>query len=322
MAKIKLYVKAVSRNYAENISALLLFAALFLCNLLCCALIGDAVELVGTLRSGGYSFVGLYPESRGKDNTYEYFGGSVFVYAAQEEDSAMDVVVLKETAESSYDGAVSPFLNGGNIVSGEAGELGAGEVALSQRAAEQYSVAAGDSVYLNSFGEWNAYTVRYIYRELYTIYDINVYVPTYSVLFSRDAELNGKRECCLSFCVSDDSLFSRIYSKDDEIRNLGVSYIVTACVCVLAVAGVASVFYNILNRKLYKRVWKMRHSGFSRLQVLAVESYRLGIALVPAAACAAAVYCLCGAGAAAFWLLAAEAAVLFLAEMLWLFFRR
>lgn len=120
MSKIKLYVKAVSRNYAENISALLLFAALFLCNLLCCALIGDAVELVGTLRSGGYSFVGLYPESRGKDNTYEYFGGSVFVYAAQEEGSAMDVVVLKETAESSYDGSVSPFLNGGNIVSGEA----------------------------------------------------------------------------------------------------------------------------------------------------------------------------------------------------------
>lgn len=321
MSKIKLYVKAVSRNYAENISALLLFAALFLCNLLCCSLIGDAVELVGTLRSSGYTFVGLYPESRGKDNTYEYFGSSVFVCAAEDEDSAMDVVVLKETAESSYDGSVSPFLNSGNIVSGEAGELGAGEVALSQRAAEQYSVTAGDSVYLNSFGEWDAYTVRYIYRELYTIFEINVYVPTYSVLFSRNAELNGKRECCLSFCVSDDSLFSRIYSKDSEIRNLGVSYIVTAGACVLAVAGVAAVFYNILNRKLYKRVWKMRHSGFSRLQVLAVESYRLGIALVPAAACAAAVYCLCGAGAA-FWLLAAEAAVLYSAEAVLLFFRR
>lgn len=303
---IKLYLIAVNREYFKQILSVVLIIGIFMVNMICSNQITDAVKLVRTLNQTPYRYVALHQYNKGLPNTYRYYARNIFVYTGSFIDVVADVVVLQET-ENGYTGA-DPFRYARNIVAGDGGVLRKGEVAVSQKTAEQYGLNVGDEIFTSIGGQQKSFQIQYIYQELYTIVEIDIDVKTFSVVFSSAEMFSVPQAGYLTFCQDDDMIFDKVYLKSREVQKLNKAYRTAAVGWIVVTIVLTYVAYNLINRKLYKKIRKMHRDGIKIWQIGVIEWYRLWINLIPAALLSCFIARLIGVGPLVYLLTAIEVA--------------
>ena len=297
----------------------LLFQSL---NVVLYAEVYDAISLRRTLQAYSYTHVGL-SDVRLADSDVFMLHESLFLSKTVTTQSGstiyhdrVSVISLQELADATYTEA-APY-GAGMTVEGEYARLAAGEIAVSQKVAEAAGVTVGDTLYVSALGGPLCVRIRYVYRELYSLYDINMSREVYSIILSAEDSFFTAEPTYLHYRGEDDSnVYFHIYLKHRELSGIGTrfrSYIIWGSIGVIALSCLA---FRLLNRKVRMKTAKMRSYGWGRASILRVHVFRVAVPLLLATGGTAAIGACLGLQPI-FYALVAVQALITLAAELWM----
>lgn len=285
------YLKQIGRNRSKVLCLFSLYVLVFLLNLLLYFQIVDSVRLESVLIDSKYTHIGISPAILSDENVYTYYGKTVFLSSTVENDTVenrvtyndpVSVVSIGEITDINYTDSLP--MNEKNILSGDYGRLSGDEIAISVKAAEALGVSAGDSVYVSSLNGPLYVTVRYVYEELYTLFEIDYNKAVYSMILPAEARSsNIQPSSYLHYGENDDSnTYAKIYLKSDELDGLSSSYVGFIIFISLAVTVATCAFFKVFNRKIRMKTVTMFSYGWSRFSRICIQSYRILLPLLPA----------------------------------------
>ena len=280
------YLKSVRRNRC-TVLLVLIYTLLFLLNFLLYDYIFDTVRLNAFLKDCDYDYVGISNVRVKDEDVYAYYGKDLFVAKGFEELESHSVsyidtvnaVCIQELLDVVYT-EISP-INTQNVLEGEYSRLKSGEVAVSAKVAETLNVTVGDEMCVSSMNGPIVLTIKYVYEELYTLFDININKEVYSVMLSAEDTFAASGFSYLHYDNAANT-YMAIYLRSNEIDSLGNTYAVLGIGVCIAISALASAMFWLLNRNVRMKAVKMRSYGWSRASVFAIQLYRIALALVPA----------------------------------------
>lgn len=280
----------------------------------------DAISLRRTLNSHPYTHVGISAARLSETDVFTVYDGlflSKSVTVSGEGAVYHDrvaVVSLQELADATYT-EVAPY-GAGMTVEGEYARLASGEIAVSQKVAEAAGVTVGDTLYVSALGGPLCVRIRYVYRELYSVYDVNMAREVYSIILSAEDRFYAPEQTYLHYQGEDDlNMYFHIYLKQHELNGIGTRFLSYIALGSAAVVFLSCLAFWLMNRKARMKTAKMRSYGWGLSSILAVHAFRVAVPLLLSTG----VICVCGAIAGLqpifYVFVASQALVTFVAEL-------
>lgn len=216
--------------------------------------ISGSLSLLTTWKNTGSTYV-AYDTREFKDNCYVYYGDNVKVNLSSGDSVRVKCDLYQFIENGNYD-LRSP-LNEKNVIDGKYSDLNSSEIAIPQSVSSQYQLNISDLLYINGNKE---YTVKYIFRDLGNIKEVNLKTGNLAIFIGADSK---KLTESYQFAVFDNSTrdFNEIYLFSKTLYHTKINLIIGLSLCVVLFSISILLSCLLIKKAEYFQLYKCYVSG-------------------------------------------------------------